>query len=137
MGLSSETYQSTTGDDLLRWNLAQQIYLAAREVTLDSAGGDTSDFSPLVGDITFNLTQTLRTDGFLNWNWDGNQVDHWRLGATYDRDVRKRLSTSYSWYETSDSLQLDFTWPIASRWQFGATALRSDADGSDLGTIQN
>jgi len=133
LGLSSETYQSTTGDDLLRWNLAQQIYLAAREVTLDSAGGDTSDFSPLVGDITFNLTQTLRTDGFLNWNWDVNQVDHWRLGATYDRDVRRRLSTSYSWYETSDSLQLDFTWPIASRWQFGATALRSDSEGSDPG----
>jgi LPS-assembly protein len=133
LGLSSETYQSSTGDDLLRWSLAQQIYLAAREVTLESAGADSSDFSPLVGDIRFNLTRNVRTDGFINWNWDANQVDHWRLGASFDRDIRRRLSTSYSWYDTSDSLQLDFTWPIASRWQLGATALRSDSDGSEPG----
>ena len=102
-------------------------------MTLESAGADSSDFSPLVGDIRFNLTRNVRTDGFINWNWDENQVDHWRVGASFDRDIRRRLSTSYSWYDTSDSLQLDFTWPIASRWQLGATALRSDSDDSEPG----
>ena len=134
LGLTSETYQTDSGDDLLRWSLAQQIYLAAREVTITNQGADDSEFSPLVGDIDFFINKHLRTDGFINWNWDQNKVDHWRLGAGYTRDFRRNLSASYSWYETSDNLQFDATWPITGRWQVGATALLSRVNGQDSGS---
>ena len=133
LGLASETYQSDSGDDLLRWDLAQQIYLADREVTIGSEELDDSDLSPLVGKIDFYPTKTLKTNGFLNWNWDESKVEHWRLGAALNPDFRRKLSATYGWYETSSSMQLDFTWPISSRWQFGSNLLRSESDSSDDG----
>lgn len=134
VGLASETFQTDTGDDLLRWSLAQQIYLADREVTLSDEGTDDSEFSPLVGDIDFFLNKYLRTDGFVKWNWDESKVDHWRLGAGYNPDFRRKLAAAYSWYENSNSLQLEAVWPISARWQFGATTLQSKSNNKDAGS---
>ena len=55
LGLSSETYAEGSGKDLLNWQLAQQIYFAEREVTLDGGGADSSDFSPLLANATLSL----------------------------------------------------------------------------------
>ncbi|MAF07654.1 MAG: hypothetical protein CL389_07330 [Acidiferrobacteraceae bacterium] len=134
LGLSSETYAMDTGDDLLRWQLAQQIYLAEREVTLGGAGADSSDFSPLLADATFHVNEHIRTNGFANWNWEDSEIGSWRLGGRYSPDFRRELGVSYSWEDTASNLELDLTWPLAPRWQLGAAALIGQSDDDDHGS---
>jgi len=134
LGLSSETYTMDTGDDLFHWELAQQIYLAEREVTLDGAGADSSDFSPLLADATFHVHQHISTNGFANWNWEESEIGHWRLGGSYSPDFRRELGVSYSWEDTASNLELDLTWPLAPRWQLGAAALIGQSDDDDHGS---
>jgi len=134
LGLSSETYAEGSGEDLLSWQLAQQIYLAEREVTLDGAGADSSDFSPLLADATFHVNQHISTDGFVNWNWEESEIGSWRLGGRYSLDFRRGFGASYRWEETESNLELDLTWPLAPRWQLGAAALIGQSDTNDSGS---
>jgi len=132
LGLSSETYAEDSGEDLLSWELAQQIYFAEREVSLDGAGADSSDFSPLLADATFQLTKHISTNGFANWNWEESEIGRWRLGGRYSLDFRREFGAAYRWEESESNLELDLTWPLAPRWQLGAAALigQSDTDNS-------
>ena len=134
LGLSSETYSADSGDDLLSWQFAQQIYLAEREVTLDGAGADSSDFSPLVADATFHVNEDISTTGFANWNWEDSAVGSWRLGGRYSPDFRRELGVSYRWEDTSSNLELDLMWPLAPRWQLGAAALIGQSDDDSNGS---
>ena len=134
LGLSSETYSADSGDDLLSWQFAQQIYLAEREVTLDGAGADSSDFSPLVADATFHVNEDISTTGFANWNWEDSEVGSWRLGGRYSPDFRRELGVSYRWEDTSSNLELDLMWPLAPRWQLGAAALIGQSDDDSNGS---
>jgi len=133
LGLSSETYTIDSGDDLLSWQLAQQIYLAEREVTLDGAGADSSDFSPLLADATFHVNEHISTNGFAQWNWEESEIGGWRLGGRYNPDSRRNVGASYNWEDTSSNLELDLTWPLAPRWQLGAAILRGESDNDDHG----
>ncbi len=134
LGLSSETYAEDSGEDLLSWQFAQQIYLADREVTLDGAGADSSDFSPLLADATFHVNQHISTNGFANWNWEESEIGSWRLGGRYSPDFRRVFGASYRWEETQSNLELDLTWPLAPRWQLGAAALIGQSDDDDHGS---
>ena len=134
LGLSSETYAEGSGDDLLSWQLAQQIYFAEREVTLNGSGADSSDFSPLLADATFQLTKHISTNGFANWNWEDSEIGSWRLGGRYSPDFRRVFGASYRWEETQSNLELDLTWPLAPRWQLGAAALIGQSDDDDHGS---
>ena len=134
LGLSSETYADGSGEDLLSWQFAQQIYLADREVTLDGAGADSSDFSPLLADATFHVNQHISTNGFANWNWEESEIGSWRLGGRYSPDFRREFGASYRWEETESNLELDLTWPLAPRWQLGAAALIGQSDDDDHGS---
>jgi len=134
LGLSSETYAEDSGDDLLSWQLAQQIYFAEREVTLNGSGADSSDFSPLLADATFHVNQHISTDGFVNWNWEESEIGSWRLGGRYSPDFRREFGASYRWEETESNLELDLTWPLAPRWQLGAAALIGQSDDDDHGS---
>ena len=134
LGLSSETYAEGSGEDLLSWELAQQIYFAEREVTLDGAGADSSDFSPLLANATFQVTKHISTNGFANWNWEESEIGSWRLGGRYSLDFRREFGASYRWEETESNLELDLTWPLAPRWQLGAAALIGQSDDDDSGS---
>ena len=134
LGLSSETYAEGSGEDLLSWQLAQQIYFAEREVTLNGSGADSSDFSPLLADATFQITKHISTNGFANWNWEDSEIGTWRLGGRYSPDFRREFGASYRWEETESNLELDLTWPLAPRWQLGAAALIGQSDTNDSGS---
>ena len=134
LGLSSETYAEGSGKDLLKWQLAQQIYFAEREVTLDGEGADSSDFSPLLADATFQLTKHISTNGFANWNWEESEIGRWRLGGRYSLDFRREFGAAYRWEESESNLELDLTWPLAPRWQLGAAALIGQSDTDDSGS---
>ena len=134
LGLSSETYELETGDQLLRWELAQQIYLADRDVTLGDDEADSSEFSPFLGEVQFHINEHLSTDGFANWNWDERSIGSWRAGARYSPDFRREFGVSYSWEETINNLELDLTWPLTPQWQIGATALLGQSDDDEDGS---
>ena len=134
LGLSSETYKLETGDQLLRWELAQQIYLADRDVTLGDDEADSSEFSPFLGEVEFHINEHLSTDGFANWNWDERSIGSWRAGARYSPDFRREFGVSYSWEETTNNLELDLTWPLTPQWQIGATALLGQSDDDEDGS---
>ncbi len=134
LGLSSETYELETGDQLLRWELAQQIYLADRDVTLGDDEADSSEFSPFLGEVEFHINEHLSTDGFANWNWDERSIGSWRAGARYSPDFRREFGVSYSWEETTNNLELDLTWPLTPQWQIGATALLGQSDDDEDGS---
>ena len=134
LGLSSETYSEDSGEDLLSWELAQQIYFVDREVTLDGSGTDSSDFSPLLADATFQVTKHVSTNGFANWNWEESEIARWRLGGRYGLDFRREFGASYRWEESESNLELDLTWPLAPRWQLGAAALIGQSDTDDSGS---
>ena len=61
LGLESDTYASESGDRMMKWTLAQQVYLADREVTLNTGdAAPTSSHSPLFGAASYTNLQ-LRT----------------------------------------------------------------------------
>jgi LPS-assembly protein len=134
LDLSSETYSEESGDNLFSWQLAQQIYLAEREVTLDGAGADSSDFSPLLADATFHVNENITTGGFANWNWEDSEIGNWRLSGVYSPDFRRELGVHYTWEDTSSNLELDLKWPLGPRWQLGAAALAGWSDNDDHGS---
>ena len=134
LGLSSETYRAEDASTLMNWEVAQKIYFADREVSIDGEDPDTSDFSPLIGSARFNLSSRISTNAFFNWDWDTNSVDNWRAGARYDYDSRRKLGVNYSWKETQTNLELNIDWPIALRWQLGAAALIGNSDDGDDGS---
>ena len=134
LDLSSETYSEESGDNLFSWQLAQQIYLAEREVTLDGAGADSSDFSPLLADATFHVNENITTGGFANWNWEDSEIGNWRLSGVYSPDFRRELGAHYTWEDTSSNLELDLKWPLGPRWQLGAAALTGWSDNDDHGS---
>ena len=134
LNLSSETYSEDSGNDLFSWQLAQQIYLAEREVTLDGAGADSSDFSPFLADATFHLNEDISASGFTNWNWEDSEIGNWRLGGRYSPDFRRELGISYRWEDASSNLELDLKWPLAPRWQLGAAVLTGWSDNDDHGS---
>ena len=134
LGLSSETYELETGDQLLRWELAQQIYLADRDVTLGDNEADSSEFSPFLGEVEFHINEHIKTDGFINWDWEENQVSRWRAEARYNPDFRRELKVEYAWEASQQDLELAMTWPLGRRWQVGGRALIGESDFEDSGS---
>ena len=133
LGLESETYGAESGDRLMKWTLAQQIYLADREVTLNPADGpQTSDYSALLGEIEFNFSEEWSTGGFASWNWDSSELNGWRFSSTFSPDYRRELNISYrDEGDNSSNVELGLSWPLAPRWQLGAAGLlgQGDEDG--------
>ena len=134
LGLESETYNPDSGDRLMKWSLAQQVYLADRQVSLDSDGEpQTSSLSPLLGEIEFQVRRDWSTNGFISWNWDASEVENWRASARYSPDFRRAAGVSYQWQEVGNNLELDLSWPLGARWQLGAAALIGQMENEDSG----
>ena len=135
LGLSSETYESKTGDELLSWTLAQQFYLADREVTLGANDeADTSELSPFVGEIVYHINQDLKTDGFVNWDWKGKEISKWRAEVQFNPDFRRELKIEYAWETSQQNLELGITWPLGPRWQLGGAALIGESEDEEDGS---
>ena len=134
LGLESETYRAKTGERLMKWSLAQQVYLADRQVSLDSDDEpQTSSLSPLLGEIEFQVRRDWSTNGFISWNWDASEVENWRASARYSPDFRRAAGVSYQGQETGNNLELDLSWPLGARWQLGAAALIAQMENEDGG----
>jgi LPS-assembly protein len=134
LGLESETYRAKTGERLMKWSLAQQVYLADRQVSLDSDDEpQTSSLSPLLGEIEFQVRRDWSTNGFISWNWDASEVENWRASARYSPDFRRAAGVSYQSEEAGNNLELDLSWPLGARWQLGAAALISQMENEDGG----
>ena len=134
LGLESETYRAKTGERLMKWSLAQQVYLADRQVSLDSDDEpQTSSLSPLLGEIEFQVRRDWSTNGFISWNWDASEVENWRASARYSPDFRRAAGVSYQSEEAGNNLELDLSWPLGARWQLGAAALIAQMENEDGG----
>ena len=130
LGLESETYGTESGDRLMKWTLAQQIYLADREVTLDPADEpQTSDYSALLGEIDFNFSKQWSAGGFASWDWDAIELNQWRFSSSFSPDYRRELNLAYqSEGDNTSNVELGLSWPLAPRWQLGAAGLLGQGD---------
>ena len=134
LGLESETYREKTGKRLMKWSLAQQVYLADRQVSLNPDDeSQTNSLSPLLGEIEFQVRRDWSTNGFISWNWDASEVENWRASARYSPDFRRAAGVSYQSEEAGNNLELDLSWPLGARWQLGAAALISQMENEDGG----
>ncbi|MDP7218511.1 MAG: LPS assembly protein LptD, partial [Arenicellales bacterium] len=134
LGLESETYREKTGKRLMKWSLAQQVYLADRQVSLNPDDeSQTNSLSPLLGEIEFQVRRNWSTNGFISWNWDVSEVEDWRAGIRYSPDFRRAAGVSYQGQETGNNLELDLSWPLGARWQLGAAALIAQMENEDGG----
>ena len=125
LGLESDTYASESGDRMMKWTLAQQLYLADREVTLNSGDAPaTSSYSSLLGELDFNFTRQWSANSFASWNWDDSEFDEWRVGSAYTPGPRKQVNLTYqSGGDDNRNLEVGLNWPLAPRWQLGAGGL--------------
>jgi len=133
LGLESDTYASESGDRIMKWTLAQQVYLADREVTLNTGDASaTSSYSPLLGELDFNITHQWNATGFASWNWDDSEFEEWRVGSAYTPGSRKQVNFTYqSEGDDNRNLEVGLNWPLAARWQLGVSGLfgESEDDG--------
>ena len=133
LGLESDTYASESGDRMMKWTLAQQVYLADREVTLNTGDASaTSSYSPLLGELDFNITQQWNASGFASWNWDDSEIEEWRVGSAYTPGSRKQVNFNYqSGGDDNRNVEVGLNWPLAPRWQLGVSGLfgESEDDG--------
>jgi len=125
LGLESDTYASESGDRMMKWTLAQQLYLADREVTLNSGDAPaTSSYSSLLGELDFNFTRQWSANSFASWNWDDSEFDEWRVGSAYTPGPRKQVNLTYqSGGDDNRNVEVGLNWPLAPRWQLGAGGL--------------
>ena len=125
LGLESDTYASESGDRMMKWTLAQQLYLADREVTLNSGDAPaTSSYSSLLGELDFNFTRQWNANSFASWNWDDSEFDEWRVGSAYTPGPRKQVNLTYqSGGDDNRNVEIGLNWPLAPRWQLGAGGL--------------
>ncbi|HIB06964.1 MAG TPA: LPS assembly protein LptD, partial [Gammaproteobacteria bacterium] len=130
LGLESDTYASESGDRMMKWTLAQQVYLADREVTLNTGDASaTSSYSPLLGELDFNITQQWNASGFASWNWDDSEFDGWRVGSAYTPGSRRQINLAYqSEGDDNRNLEIGLNWPLAPRWQLGASGLFGESE---------
>ena len=130
LGLESDTYASESGDRLMKWTLAQQIYLADRQVTLNTGDAPaTSNYSTLLGELDFNITQQWNASGFASWSWDDSEFDEWRVGSAYTPGSRRQINLAYqSEGDDNRNLEIGLNWPLAPRWQLGASGLFGESE---------
>jgi lipopolysaccharide assembly outer membrane protein LptD (OstA) len=87
-----------------------------------------------LGEVEFHINEHIKTDGFINWDWEENQVSRWRAGARYSPDFRRELKVEYAWETSQQDLELAMTWPLGPRWQVGGRALIGESDFEDSGS---
>jgi len=137
LGLESDTYTSESGERLMKWTLAQQVYFSDREVILNTGDApETSSYSPLLGELDFNITPQWTASGFVNWDWDDRKLDEWRLSSEFIPGPRRKFNFTYK-NEGDDkrNLQLGINLPLAPRWQLGVAGLFGDSSGGEYSEI--
>lgn len=134
LGLTSRLIDSDNGQQRLQAEIAQIFYLDDREVQVSPiAEPETEDKSDLLGEIRANLTERWEVGASAVYSHESSETEVIRLDTEYSRDSRRWLRASY-WYfkDFSEQLDLDLSWPLASRWQVGLETQYDIEEGEHL-----
>ncbi|HEC12633.1 MAG TPA: LPS-assembly protein LptD [Acidiferrobacteraceae bacterium] len=117
LALTSRLLDGAKGRELMQVSVGQIFYLDDREVTFNGTP-QTRSTSDILLDASANLTPTLRTAGFLQWNPSDNQTEQAKFTVNYSPRTDAKVYASYRYTRRSrtDQADLGFNWPLASRW---------------------
>ncbi|KAA3634117.1 MAG: LPS-assembly protein LptD [Proteobacteria bacterium] len=136
LGLTSRIIDTENGQQRLEAEIAQIFYLDDRLVHLSpGAEPETDDKSRLLAEISANLNPRWEVGGSLEYDHEDGETKVVRLDTEYLRDSRRRFEMSY-WYfkDSTQQLDVDLSWPIAPKWQFGLSDIYDIEEGENLAT---
>ncbi len=125
LGVTSRLIDSDNGKERMEAQIAQIFFLDDREVHLDpNAEPDTESKSNLLGEISVDVTNDWEVGGSVEYSYEESEVEVFRFDTNYNPDSRRNVELSY-WYfrDSTEQIDLEATWPLANRWQFGLEAI--------------
>lgn len=127
VALTSRLVDPVTGRERLKLNLGEIFYFRNREVTLNLPGSpvETSGYSPLVAELSSELTEHFSIDTGLQWDPELNDFVRGKAVLHFINRPDEIVNVGYLYRKnplipdrTNDIIQSDmsFRWPIYDNW---------------------
>ena len=114
--LTSRVIDPRTGDERMRFVIAQRYYFSDQRVTLDQPPRDANRTDLLLG-AGGTLTEAWRFDALLQYGTIDDQFERSNVALQYRPEPGKVLNTAYR-FTREQQEQVDFStqWPLTSKW---------------------
>jgi LPS-assembly protein len=114
--LTSRVIDPQTGDERLRFVIAQRYYFSDQRVTLDQPPRDANRTDLLLG-AGGTLTEAWRFDALLQYGTIDDQFERSNVALQYRPEPGKVLNMAYR-FTREQQEQVDFStqWPLTSKW---------------------
>ena len=131
--VSSNHYDSATGQAVWTLNLGQIFYLDPQRVQLGDSPSVNDDVSPFLGEFIWHFSRRFSTITGLQWDWERSRLDVGTLGLRYRGNQGERAEFEYRYRrERVDQFDFRIFWPISENWKVLSRVNYSFADDDML-----
>lgn len=127
LGLTTRVFDADNAEEKLSASIGMAYYLTPPKVTLYSDETQNKrDFSPLVGQLTFNPTPYWHLTGSTAWDIDPNQLDNASITASYSQnwdhialigyEYAQAPGTTLGFSNNSNLFRAGFSWGLTKQW---------------------
>lgn len=134
LALTSRMIERDTGREWMRGRIGQIFFFKDREVQLFGEP-DTESVSDTVGEVRAELTDSIDSTAFVQYNTEDSELRTARFDVRYQPHPRKELSLGYRFSKNSiEQTDLEARWPVSPAWQFNLRNRYSIEDSQNLET---
>lgn len=127
LGLTSRVMRGDDGSEIFKADLGMIYYMVNPKVSLPGVTLNNDSISPLIGDLTYDITHAWSLKSRLAWNPEQGRFNNVSTGLTYEGENNQTFSVGYQYVfaEGNDSLGLEnsteemitgVSWPLFYRW---------------------
>ncbi len=122
VGLTSRIVNDDDGGQRMKLSLGQIFYLKDRNIRITPDEEPlTNSRSDFIAELTANINPDWSVTGFTLWGEESNELDVIQFSADYWHSRRRNASLIYTEnYDFDRQVNVDFSLPIAARWQVDA-----------------
>jgi LPS-assembly protein len=117
LGLTTRLANTDTGLELAKLTVGQIYYFKDRSVMLSGDAVDTSNYSPVITELSGAMTAQLTYKANLFWDLDNQDISRGRASLEYRGKDRELVNLGYN-YRKDSIIQSDmsFLWPVYDDW---------------------
>jgi LPS-assembly protein len=117
LGLTTRLSNTDTGLELAKLTVGQIYYFRDRSVVLPGGAVETSNYSPVIAELSGAMTAQLTYKANLFWDVDNQDVSRGRASLKYRGKDRELVNLGYN-YRKNSIIQSDmsFLWSVYDDW---------------------
>jgi len=122
LGLTTRLANTDSGLDLAKLTVGQIYYFRDRSVVLPGGAVDTSNYSPVIAELSGAMNAQLTYKANLFWDVDSQDINRGRASLAYRGEDREIVNIGYNYRQNNDlkkkiiQSDLSFLWPVYDDW---------------------